>query len=225
MKLSCASTAFSRAFDRGDVTQLEFLERCAREFAYDGVVLDVRHFPRTDDDYLAQVKKMAADLGLDVAAVRDDAFFAAADASRDATLAIALAVGAPLVASALQAETAVSWSAQLERLGAATSAAKRANVTLALRNVPGTFAAGAHDFKRASKEADSAWLRFGPEPALLDAADDAAVLPKTVLLWEDAARPFGRRDAYATFRGHLVLDDESGEGSVQPRGTSAVRGC
>jgi sugar phosphate isomerase/epimerase len=224
MKLSCASTAFAHAFDRGDVTQLEFLEKCAREFAFDGVVLDVRHFPRTDGDYLAQIKKMAADLGLDVAAVRDDAFFAAADVERDATLAIALATGAPLIAAPLQAETACSWSAQLERLSAATSAAKKANVTLALRNAPGTFGASAHDFKHAGKEADSAWLRFGPEPALLDAADDAIMLAKTVLLWEDAARPFARRDAYAAFRGHLVLDDESGEGRVQPRDTSAVRG-
>ena len=213
MKLSCASTAYAHAFDRGDLTQLEFLEKCAREFAFDGVVLDVRHFPRTDGDYLAQIKKMAADLGLDIAAVRDDAFFAAADAERDATLAIALAIGAPLIAAPLQAETACSWSAQLERLAAAASAAKAANVTLALRNAPGTFGATAHDFKRAGKEADSAWLRYGPEPALLDAADDAAMLPKTVLLWEDGARPFARRDAYAAFRGHLVLDDESGEGS------------
>ncbi len=215
MKLSCASTAFSRAFDRGDVTQLEFLEKCAREFAFDGVVLDVRHFPRTDGDYLAQVKKMATDLGLDIAAVRDDAFFAAADAERDATIAIALTIGAPLIAASLQAETACSWSAQLERLGAATSAAKAANVTLALRNAPGTFGANAHDFKRASKEADSAWLRYGPEPALTDPADDAAMLLKTVLLWEDAGRPFARREAYGSFRGHLVLDSENGEG-VQP---------
>lgn len=217
MKLSCASTAFSRAFESGDVTQLEFLERCAREFAYDGVVLDVRHFPRTDGDYLAQVKKMAADLGLDVAAVADATFFASADADRDATLAIALALGAPLIAAPLQAETACSWSAQLGRLGAATAAAKAANVTLAMRNVPGTFAANAHDFKRASKETDSAWLRFGPEPARYEAADDATMLAKTVLLWEVAGRPFARREAYASFRGHLVLDDEDGAGSVQPR--------
>ncbi len=75
MKLACASGALHRSFVRGDLTQLEFLDLCAHELACDGVVLDVRHFPRTDDDYLAQVKKMAADRGLSLAALADAAFF------------------------------------------------------------------------------------------------------------------------------------------------------
>ena len=75
MKLACASSALHHAIERGDLTQLEFIDLCARELACDGVVLDVRHFPRTDDDYLAQIKKMAADRGLTVAALAAPAFF------------------------------------------------------------------------------------------------------------------------------------------------------
>ena len=71
MKLACASGLLHRAIEHGELTQLEFLDLCARELACDGVVLDVRHFPRTDDDYLAQVKKMAADRGLTIAALAD----------------------------------------------------------------------------------------------------------------------------------------------------------
>ena len=69
MKLACASSSLHRDIERGELTQLEFFDLCARELACDGVVLDVRHFPRTDDDYLAQVKKMAADRGLTIAAL------------------------------------------------------------------------------------------------------------------------------------------------------------
>src|SRR5579863_9211938 len=74
MKLACASSSFHRDIERGELTQLEFLDLCARELACDGVVLDVRHFPRTDDDYLAQIKKMATDRGLSIAALADPSF-------------------------------------------------------------------------------------------------------------------------------------------------------
>ena len=46
MKLACASGAFDREIESGELTQLEFLDLCARELDCDGVVLDVRHFPR-----------------------------------------------------------------------------------------------------------------------------------------------------------------------------------
>ena len=72
MKLACASGALNREIESGELTQLEFLDLCARDLASDGVVLDVRHFPRTDGDYLAQLKKMAADRGLDIALGADE---------------------------------------------------------------------------------------------------------------------------------------------------------
>ncbi|MHB8306287.1 MAG: sugar phosphate isomerase/epimerase family protein [Vulcanimicrobiaceae bacterium] len=219
MKLACSSTAFDRSISGGDLTQLEWIELCARELAADGVVFDVRHFPRNDGDYLAQVKKMAADLGLTVAAVRDDTAFASDEAGIARTLDLALAVGAPLVASQLQAETDASWSEVLERLGTACSLAKHANVTLALRNARGTFAATARDLKRVAKETDSAWLRFGPEFPAFDASDEpGALLPKVVLAWQDvdatheeSERTLGLLAGYAGF---LTLDRPPGTASA-----------
>jgi hypothetical protein len=221
MKLACASGLLHRAIEHGELTQLEFLDLCAREFACDGVVLDVRHFPRTDDDYLAQVKKMATDRGLCLAALADAAFFLSDGEHMRSILERAISLGAPLVAAPLARETDCSWSDQLERLGVATGLAKTANVTLALRNAPGTFAAGTHDCKRVAKEADSAWLRYGPEPGRFDAASDPAALRTgTVLLWSDAGADTERSNARTTaafddFRGHLALDDCSGEASVE----------
>lgn len=215
MKLACASSSLHRDIEGGELTQLEFLDLCARELACDGVVLDVRHFPRSDDDYLAQVKKMAADRGITIAALTDAAFFSATPERTDEVLALADTLGAPLVAAPLAREVDASWSEQLARLGVATSLAKKRNVTLALRNAPGTFAATTHDCKRTVKETDSAWLRFGPEPARLDAASDPQLLaPNAVLLWSDLAASEADTSrllaAFATFRGHLAVDESSG---------------
>jgi sugar phosphate isomerase/epimerase len=220
MKLAVASSAFSGAIECGDMTQLEFVDLCAQELACDGVVLDVRHFPRTDDDYLAQVKKMAADRGLTIAALSDASFFLAGEEAVRSALERARTLGAPLLAAPLAPELGAPWSEQLERLGTATSHAKRTNVTLALRNAPGTFAASAHDCKRVSKEADSAWLRFGLEPLAFDAASDTAALaPNAVLLWsgvDDAATAaIGETlGAFASFRGYLALDERGGSATA-----------
>jgi hypothetical protein len=220
MKLACASGSFHRDIERGELTQLEFLDACARELACDGVVLDVRHFPRTDGDYLAQVKKMATDRGLSIAALADRAFFSSPPERMADVLERAIELGAPLLAAPLAAEIDASWSDQLARLGQATALAKARNLTLALRNAPGTFAATAYDCKRVAKEADSAWLRFGPEPQRLDAASDPGTLaPNTVLLWSDCGAQSDRSIAqtlatFAGFRGHLVIDDSSGNASA-----------
>jgi hypothetical protein len=219
MKLACASSALHRRIECGDLTQLEFLDLCARELACDGVVLDVRHFPRTDDDYLAQIKKMATDRGLSIAAVADSAFFGAPQERMAEILRQAAVLGAPLVACRLARRIDDPWSDQLARLRVAASLAKAVNVTLALRNAADTFAAGTHDCKRVAKEADSAWLRFGPEPQALDAASEPQELaPNTVLLWSDLRAETERSirqllGAFANFRGHLALDESTGEAS------------
>lgn len=211
MKLACSSSAFHNLLQSGELTQLEWIDLCAHELAADGVVFDVRHFPRTDTDYLAQVKKMAADLGLTVAALQHDAFFNADEPRMEQALEIALAIGAPLLAAPLPAETGAAWPDVQNRLGAATSLAKRANVTLALRNAPGTFAASTHDMKRASKEADSAWLRYGPEFGALDAASDPADLAaKSVLLWSRIGEERPWLGLLAQYRGFLALDADGG---------------
>jgi hypothetical protein len=228
IKLSCASSAVARAIDCGNLTQLEFIDLCAHELACDGVALDVRHFPRFDDDYLAQLKKLATDRGLCVAALFDAAFFGAAEDRMRETLRKAVAVGSPLVAGPLVRETEMSWSDQLMHLGIATSLAKASNVTLAVRNAPYTFAATTHDCKRVAKEADSAWLRFGLEPRAFDAASDpGALAANSVLLWSDLGDETERSTGdiignFASFRGHLVLDEPSGDAAPADV-TSAMR--
>lgn len=218
MKLSCSSHAFHRAIERGDLTHPEFLDLCAGELACDAVVLDVRHFPRNDGEYLAQVKKTSADRGLTIAALSAPDFFASDDAAMRQTLQHAVDLGAPLLSAQLSLQTTRPWSDQLERLSAATALAKSANVTLALRNAPGTFAQSVHDCKRVAKEADSAWLRFGPDPGALPTVDDARDLaPNSVLLWCDAGvrEPSGVLEGFPAFRAHVVLDRSPGDASVE----------
>ncbi len=221
MKLACASSAFHRRLENGDLTQLEWLDLCARELCADGIVCDVRHFPRRDSDYLAQVKKMAVDVGMTIAALSDEAFFGGGEGAMRQTLELAAALGAPIVSASLQKETAMSWSSQLEALGTATSLAKAANVTLGVRNGPSTFAAGSHDLKRVSKEADSAWLRYALELDALDAGSEPQPLAaKTVLLWhthrsndvESQSSPnvSSILEWAVSFRGFLVVDFADG---------------
>jgi len=214
VKFACSSGAFDRAFRSGDLTQLEFLDAAAREIGCDGVVLDDRHFPRIDDDYLAQLKKAATDLGLSIAALASDEFFVAGEVTMHDAIERARALGAPVLSGRLGNETALTWSEQLDKLGAAAALAKAANVTLALRNAPGSFAATVHDCKRVTKETDSAWLRYGLDPAVFDAASDASALaPKTVLLWWDAREPVRLR-GWEDFRGFAVLDRGDGDATT-----------
>ncbi|HET9394138.1 MAG TPA: TIM barrel protein [Candidatus Rubrimentiphilum sp.] len=217
MKLACSSTAFDEQLRGGDLTQLEWIDACARELAADGAVFDVRHFPRTDTDYLAQVKKMAADLGLSVAALRHDGFFSSDAEHMEQAVEMAVALGAPLLAAPLPPATEADWNGVLGRLGEATTLAKRFNVTLALRNEPHTFAAGVHDMKRVTKEADSAWLRYGPDfDSLEQGSDPRELLPKTVLVWHEFERAFdGARELLGSYRGFLVLDASEGNATVQ----------
>jgi len=221
MKLACSSTAFYEQLRSERLTQLEWIDLCAHELAADGVAFDVRHFPRTDTDYLAQVKKMAVDLGLTVAALRHDGFFDADTVHMEQSVEMAVALGAPLLSAPLPPETAAGWSDVLARLGIATSIAKRFNVTLAVRNAPHTYAATTHDMKRVSKEADSAWLRYGPDLCAFDAASDPKdVAGRCVIAWYDARRCENegiRATArmLSAFRGFLVLDDSQGAGTIE----------
>lgn len=218
MQYAYSSSAFHREFSSGDLTQLEFIDAVARETLFDGVVLDDRHFPRTDGDYLAQIKKMAADLGLTIAALASDAFFVADEDAMRAALGRALVLGAPLLAGRLGAETALSWSEQLHKLSTASSLAKSVNVTLAVRNAPGTFAATEHECKRVNKETDSAWLRYGLEPDAFGAATDVTPLrEKTVLLWV-AAREAPLDALWRDFHGFAVIE------KTQPHVASSMRG-
>jgi sugar phosphate isomerase/epimerase len=222
VKFACSSTAFDEALRALRLTQLEWIDLCANELGADGIVLDARHFPRTDTDYLAQVKKMAVDLGLTVAAFRHDGFFSAGQAHREQALETALALGAPILTAPLPPETAAPWTDVLAMLGDATSAAKRLNVTIALRNAPGTHAAGAHDMKRVAKEADSAWLRFAPDPAMLEAGSNVAgLLVKAVLVWSDVHVAAFPADLTA-FRGFVALDAASGTATA-PEMNNALR--
>ncbi|HET6894600.1 MAG TPA: TIM barrel protein [Candidatus Baltobacteraceae bacterium] len=218
MKLACSSTAFDERLRSGELTQLEWIDLCAHELSADGIVCDVRHFPRTDTDYLAQVKKMAVDTGLTMAALRHDGFFDAGTEHMEQALEMALALGAPLLSAPLPPETAVSWAEMQTRLGTATSVAKRLNVTIAVRNAPHTYAATSADMKRVSKEADSAWLRYGPDFGALDAASEPeALAAKCVLAWHDLRR----EDTAATaeplraFRGFLCLTDGEGGATTE----------
>jgi hypothetical protein len=179
MKIACSSVSFSRAIADGTLTQLEWLDLCANELELDGVVFDTAHFPRTDDDYLAQLKKLATDLGLTVAALAAEDVFSATGEPHFAT---AVALGAPLIVASAPAvsDDPQAWGTFTEIARERASIAKLLNITLAIRNAEATLCTNAADLRRLAKDVDSAWLRYALAP--LGAGPDADVLlPKTVI--------------------------------------------
>jgi len=216
MKIASSSASFERALAARELTQLEWLDLCASELELDGVVFDARHFPQTGADYLAQLKKTAVDLGLTVAGLHAPGLLAA-DGTR--WLEVAETLGAPLVIfEAPPGGEESAWTDFLATLKPLTGAAKRANVTLALRNDPATLCSGAADCKRIAKDADSAWLRFALAAGTLGSLDRSdELVPKTVI----ATHVMSQVETFATagdseardlvealrgFRGFVALD-------------------
>jgi Xylose isomerase-like TIM barrel len=195
MKLCCSTAAFGREIDAGELTQLEWVDACANDLDVDGVEFDGIYFPRTDDDYLAQLKKLCADLRLTVASVRSPVALGGADT--DASLANFLpwiahadAMGSPLLrfacATVPDGSPGIAWRELIRGLKAACVEAKRANITLALeRGDDGSLVRSPADVKRAQKECDSAWLRIAARADDLigdESADFRALLDETVIV-------------------------------------------
>lgn len=223
MKLAGSSASFDGAIAARGLTQLEWLDLCARDLALDGVVFEARHFPRTDADYLAQLKKMATDLGLTVAALSCDSLLAGApdtEPPAERWLGVASALGAPIALTRTPRSTADdphAWSALVSAGKAAAGAAKDLNVTIGVRNAGGTLCASGADLRRLAKDIDSSWVRFALDVAALDPPEPLdAALPKTVVATHDSRSldPLGADEAdlggvlrtLGDFRGFLVVD-------------------
>ncbi|MBC5825707.1 MAG: TIM barrel protein [Candidatus Eremiobacteraeota bacterium] len=194
VKLCCSSRSYARSLEAGALTQLEWIDLCAHQLLLDGVDFDWTHFPRTDEDYLAQIKKLCADRCLTVAAVTAAQFFGAGlDTDEQVSelkrwIDVALALGSPLLCfpcGAPLGSPGIAWRELILGLKYACVHAKRQNVTLALQPAEGSLVASVADVRRAFKECDSAWLRV--EPAAGDLSGEqagpwATLLADTVII-------------------------------------------
>ncbi|MEA2786751.1 MAG: hypothetical protein QOF71_2855 [Candidatus Eremiobacteraeota bacterium] len=171
MRIAVSSSTFRRPLEAGELTQLEWVERCASELGADGVVSALSDFPRFDDEYVAQLRKVAIDLGIvpfgiDAPGLLD----AAADpAAIDRAVAVARGFGAAVLRTTAPApgEVPPATFAETVRVGKVLSrAAKAANVTVVVVTAPGTIAEDFGALRHLLKDADSAWLRACPNAAL-----------------------------------------------------------
>jgi hypothetical protein len=218
MKVAISSSPFGALVAAGGTTQLEWLERCGTELALDGVVFAREQFPRTDAEYVAQLRKIAVDLGLVPVALDDPALFDPERSAEErlATLEIAAGLGTLFVLATLPAPGAVppaTFVAAVAQAKAVARAAKAVNVTVLLEPKAGTIAPAAADVRHFLKDVDSAWLRYalaagdpraglgardrvllvrlaaGMETTAADAAEDAR--PWLLLDGADPVDPFG----------------------------------
>ncbi|GAC1407208.1 MAG: hypothetical protein NVSMB64_13830 [Candidatus Velthaea sp.] len=165
MKIACSSSSFAGPISAGELTQLEWLEGSASAAGLDGVVFDLAQFPRTDDEYVAQLKKVAIDLGLVPVALAAWALLdpATGEAERSAHIDLAARLGALFVMTRLPAPGGVPPAAFVAAVAAAKSAvktAKRVNVTVLAAPAPGTLASDLAELRHFIKDVDSAWLRY-----------------------------------------------------------------
>jgi sugar phosphate isomerase/epimerase len=212
MKLCASSRSFANALSGGALTQLEWIDECCAQGGLDGVDFAVEHFPRRDDEYLAQIKKLAVDRCLTIAAINTATAFGAGEIDTQidelkAGLDVADRIGAPLLrfsCGASGGSPGVAWRELIRGLKAVSEHAKACNVTLAVQPREGMLVAAEADVKRAFKECDSAWLRLSA-PATVPwevSARDAVFM---------TAAPAGSDlGAMLRFRGFVSLEDESG---------------
>ncbi len=208
MRIAVSSSTFRRPLDAGELTQLEWVERCASELGADGVVPALLDFPRFDDEYVAQLRKVAIDLGIvpfgiDAPGLLDPA---GDPAAIDRAVAVAVGFGAALIRTAAPppGEVPPATFAETVRVAKVLSrAAKAANVTVVVTTAPGTIAEDLGALRHLIKDADSAWLRACPS-ALIDDAEVGSKdrFPAFVATpADDAATVAGR-----TSRAWVILD-------------------
>jgi sugar phosphate isomerase/epimerase len=195
MRIAISSSSFRRPLALRELTQLEWVERCATVLEADGIVAAVVDFPRADDEYVAQLRKVTIDLGLvpfglDAPALLDPT---AAPGSLQHVLALANAFGAAVVRTVLPAPGEIPPASFVEAVAAAkeaSRAAKAANVTLVVAAAPGTLGEDLGGVKHLLKDVDSAWLRACPaaltDPAEISTKDRFPVLAATTA--DDPAR-------------------------------------
>lgn len=167
MRLALSSSSFRRPLEATALTQLEWIERCANGLAVDGVLVAAGDFPRTDADYVAQVRKVAVDLGivpfgLDAPGLLDPA---TPVETREGFLQLAERFGALVVRTALPPPGPVppaTFAATVLVAKAIAKAAKAANVTVLVPPAPGTLGADLAEVRHLLKDVDSAWLRACP---------------------------------------------------------------
>jgi hypothetical protein len=167
VRIAVSSSSFHDPLEARTLTQLEWIERSATLLGADGLVFDTAHFPRTDAEYAAQLRKVTIDLGmvpfgLDCATLL--APNAAADA-RDGVLLLAAALGTLVIRTILPAPGPVPPATFTETVAAAKAlsrAAKAINVTVLVAAAPGTLGEDLAGVKHLLKDVDSAWLRACP---------------------------------------------------------------
>ncbi|GAC1573402.1 MAG: hypothetical protein NVS3B7_04710 [Candidatus Elarobacter sp.] len=212
MRIAVSSSSFRRPLASGELTQLEWVERCATVLGVDGILAGVDDFPRIDAEYVAQVRKVAVDLGI-VPFGLDARGLLGLPADPDSwerVLALATGMGAMVIRTALPAPGDVPPATFVEAVAAAKAAsraAKAANVTLIVAAAPGTLGEDLAAIKHLLKDVDSAWLRACPR-----SIDAAELGPKDrVPAFEATVADEPEAVARAARRTWAILDAPAGE--------------
>ena len=223
VQLASSSSLLDHLFTRGEFTQLEWIDFAARSLAVDGLVFDIRHFPRLDVEYLAEVRKLCVDRGLTIAALAVDDLFARDESGLDLVFGIAGELGTSITITNPPPPTdvpSVNWRENTARGKAIARLGKRWNITIGLRNAAETICTTAIDLKRFTKDIDSSWLRFAPEVSSLSAEELMSLQVRTVIT---TTRNFQAPCGDPARKGFLVLEQPQADTITIPEVAEAIR--
>jgi sugar phosphate isomerase/epimerase len=169
MRLSCICGSYNRAFDAGEMNQLDFLAAAAA-LGMQGVELQDIHFPQTRPAYLKLLRRTARHLGLEIMGLGVHNDFGRIDPTiRQSEVTkvkqwveVAEQLGAPLVrvfAGYPEGDRQPRWRPMIEALREAAGFAGHAGVRLGLENHNhGAFTPTAEPYLRVLREVESPHL-------------------------------------------------------------------
>src|SRR5947209_336159 len=134
VRIAVSSLSFRQPLEAGTLTQLEWIERCAMRLGADGMLPAFSHFPRTDSEYVAQLRKVTIDLGIVPFGIDAPQLLALDGApALETVLGVARGYGAAVIRTQLPPPGDVPPATFVEAVGVAkrvSRAAKASNVTV-----------------------------------------------------------------------------------------------
>ena len=170
MKTSCSSWSYHRTFADKKMTQMSWIDECAR-LELDGVELLSNHFPSRDAAYLRDLKKRCADRYLTIAMVSAGGHLTTSDDAQRAAdveeigqwMDVALCLGAPQVrffcgsGAELSAGGSALYAKVLAAMKQVADMAEKKGVVAALENHGNTSTDQLLAFQR---DVGSPWFKF-----------------------------------------------------------------
>lgn len=168
MKIGCTSWSFRNSLEKGKLDSIQWIKKCALELKLDGIEFLDKFVPRTDENYLKEIKKLCADLYLDIFLVSACPVLGKEDIEEHKAqinylkqwIDIGFYMGAPIVRYlAGPKEGEKSWDLMIEATKECVGYAQKKGIILAIENHSG-MGETCEEILRIFEAINSPWLKL-----------------------------------------------------------------